>query len=309
MTAEGESSRGLGLSLVVLATALWSTSGVFINLVVSGSGISPLGLAFWRDLCTLTCLFVFVALFRRDLLRVDRRDLPWLAAMGVISIGLFHVLWVTSVMVNGVAVSTVIQCNGPVFVTIAAWLIWREPLTRYKIASIVLASVGTVLIARLYGPQELQLTTNGLLIGLGLAVTYSGLSLFGKKLAGRYSPWTVLLYIFGFATLILLPFQVIFSVPIPWPVSPGVLGYFTALVLLPTLSGFGIYNASLHYLQASVASIVATLEVPFAAIVSYIALGERLDGWQIVGAALVVSGVALLSLPQRKLQAAGAASE
>jgi DME family drug/metabolite transporter len=295
-----KSSQGLGLLLVVLATAVWSTSGIFINFIVNGSGISPWGLAFWRDLSTFVCLLAGLALFRRDLLRVNRRDLPWLGAMGAISIGLFHVLWITSVMVNGVAVSTVIQCNGPVIVTIVAWLLWREPLTRNKIAAIVLAFIGTVLISRLDGLGQAQITTTGLLIALSLAVAYSGLSLFGKKLAGDYNPWTVLVYIFGFAALTLLPFQI--GVSTPWPISPDVLGYFAAWVLLPTILGFWLYNSSLHHLQASVASIVATLEVPFAAIVSYITLGERLDGWQILGAALVVSGVILLSLPQERLQ-------
>jgi DME family drug/metabolite transporter len=293
--------------LVVLATACWSTSGTFINLIVSGSSFSPWGLAFWRDLSTFVCLLVGVALLRPGLLRVKRRDLPWLAAMGTLSTGLLHVLWVTSVMLNGVAVSTVIQCNGPAIVTIVAWLLWREPLTRHKITAIVLAFIGTVLISRLEGLGEAQITTSGLLVALSLAVAYSGLSLFGKKLAGDYSPWTVLVYIFGFAALTLLPFQI--GVAIPWPVSSTLLGYFAAWVLLPTIMGFTLYNTSLHHLQASVASIMATLEVPFAAIVSYITLGERLDGWQILGAALVVSGVILLSLPQERLQTAGVAAE
>jgi DME family drug/metabolite transporter len=300
-------SWGWGLSLVVLATLCWSTSGIFINFVIDGSGISPWGLAFWRDLGTFTCLLVGLALFRPDLLRVKRRDLPWLGAMGAFSTGLLHVLWIASVMINGVAVSTVIQCNGLALITVGAWLIWREPLTRYKITAIVLASIGTVLISRLDGLGETQITTTGLLVALALAVTYSGLSLFGKKLAGDYNPWTVLVYIFGFATLTLLPFQI--GLPIPWPVPLSVLGYFAALVLLPTTLGFGLYNTSLHHLQASVASIVATLEVPFAAIASYIVLGERLDGWQVLGAALVISGVILLSWPRQRLQVARAASE
>jgi hypothetical protein len=38
------------LSFVVLATTCWSTSGIFINWVVNGSGISAVGLAFWLDL-------------------------------------------------------------------------------------------------------------------------------------------------------------------------------------------------------------------------------------------------------------------
>ena len=295
--SEQKGSKGIGLLLVVLATACWSTSGLFISLIVTGSGISPWGLAFWRDLGTFTCLLVGMLLLgSRERLRVKRRDLPWLAAMGIISIGMFHVLWNMAVLINGVSVATVIQANAPIFVAIMAWLLWREPLTRRKIMAIVLAFIGTVLIARLDGLGATQISLFGLLIALAAAFAYGGLSLFGKKLIGHYSSWTILLYAFGFGALILLPFQI--RAPIPWPLGAQVLGWYAGLILLSTISGFGLYTAGLRHLQASVAAIVATTEVAFAAVVSYIALGERLDGWQILGAILVVGGVVLLSWPR-----------
>ena len=50
-------------------------------------------------------------------------------------------------------------------------------------------------------------------------------------------------------------------------------------------------------LHASVAAITANTEVPFAAVLAYIFLKERLDGWQVVGAALIILGVVLILLP------------
>jgi len=297
-----DKSRARGLLLVVLATAFWSTSGLFISLLANGSGISPWGLAFWRDLGTFSCLLAGMAFFRPDLLQVRRHDLPWLGAMGAISIGLFHVMWNAAVIINGVSVATVIQSNAPIFVTVMAWLLWREPLTGRKIGAIALAFVGTLLISRLDGLGETQITPTGLLLGLGAAITYGAFSLFGKRLVGNYSSWTILVYIFGFGALTLLPFQV--GTAVPWPLSLPVLGSYAGLVFLPTISGFALYTTGLRRLQASVAAIVATAEVPFAALVSYIALGERLDGWQVLGAILVIGGVILLSLPRNGRQAA-----
>ncbi len=293
-------SRFTGLAMVVAATACWSTSGILINLIVRNSGITAVGLAFWRDLGTFLVLLVGLAIVRRDLLRVNRRDLPWLAAMGAASIGVFHILWNISVTTLGASVSTVIQCNAPVFVTVLAWLIWREPLTRRKIAAIVLAVVGTIFIARLDNLGTVDITLLGVLIALGSALMYGSFSLFGKKLSGSYSSWTILVYVFGVASIVLFPFQ--FGSSSPFQASTQVVGYYLALVLVTTISGFGLYTAALRRLQASVAAITANAEVPFAAILAYLLLGERLDGLQVLGATLIIVAVVLISIPRQTLQ-------
>lgn len=289
-------SRWFGIFLVVLATAFWSTSGIFINLVSKASGVTPVGLAFWRDLGTFLVLFLGALVLRPNVLRVRRSDLPWLAAMGVFSIGLFHVMWNMNVLINGASVATVIQCNAPIFVTIMGRLLWREPLTWRKIIAVLLAILGTLLIARLDGLGGVQITLLGLAVGLIAAVAYGGFSLFGKKLSADYNAWTILVYVFGFATLALLPLQ--FGAPLPWPLGFNVLRDYAALVLLTTIAGFGLYTVALRHLQASVAAITANSEVPFAAILAYFILNERLDGWQIFGAVLVILAVVLVSLPR-----------
>lgn len=288
-------SRGLGLLLVVLATACWSTSGIFINLIIKNSQITPIGLAFWRDIGAFVCLLIGLAIFRRDLLHVNPKDLPWLLVMGAFSIGLFHVLWNISVTTIGASVSTVIQSNAPIFVTVMAWLIWKEPLTARKIVAIALAVVGTVLISRLDNFGQSDITVLGILIALAAALGYGSFSLFGKKLSAAYSSWTILVYVFGMASVVLFPFQ--FTSSSPWVEAPTVQLNYAGLVLLTTLLGFSIYTAALRRLQASVAAITANTEVPFAAILAYLFLGERLDGWQIMGAVLIVTAVILISLP------------
>jgi len=288
----------LGVLLIVLATACWSTSGMLIHFILRYADVTPWGLAFWRDLTTFLCLVVGLAVARPALLRVERRDLPWLAIMGSVGIGLMHIAWTTSIVVNGVAVSVTLQANAPIFVAVMARLFWREPLTRRKGLAIALSMVGTVLIARLDNWNGVHITSMGLALGLAAALTYGVLALLAKKLVGCYHPVTVLTYTFGFAALVLLftlPDGALFVAP-AWPT----LGYFGALVLLPTIAGFLLYTAGMRRLPVSVASIVAMTEVPFAAFLSFLTLGERLDGWQVVGAASIVAGVMLLTLPQEK---------
>jgi DME family drug/metabolite transporter len=282
-----------GYLLVLLAAALWSTSGAFIRWILAGSGFSALSLAFWRDLTTFACLLAGLAGLRREWLHVERRDLPWLAALGAISVGAFHVLWNMAVVQIGYAVATILLYSAPVFVAIVARLVWREPLTRYKVLAIVMALAGCVLVA---GPERLkavELTAGGLVLGLVTALAYSSFSLFGRPLARRYSPWTVLTYGFGFGALVLLPFQ--FAAGLPRPVPATTWLWFAALVGLATILPFGAYLASLRRLPVSVASIMAASEVAFGTFLAYVLFGEQLQGWQFLGAALVVAGVILIS--------------
>ncbi len=114
---------------MILAAFFWATSSTLINLIVRGSGISAVSLAFWRDLAMSVVLIIGVLILRPGLFKISRENLPWLIAMGVISIGLFHVLWNTSVVMFGASVATVIQSNAPIFVTVIARFVFSEPIT------------------------------------------------------------------------------------------------------------------------------------------------------------------------------------
>lgn len=290
-------SNAFGYMAVLMATACWGTSGIFVKFIVTSSGISALALAFWRDLATFTALLIGVGLLRPAWLRVQRRDLVWLVGLGSISVGTFHVLWNLGVLLNGVAVVTVQQAAMPAIVAVAAWLLWREPLTWHKVLALVLTFAGTVLVSGLDALGKIRLTMPGLLVGMGIPVTYATYNLFGKQLASRYRPPTILTYGFGFGALTLLPFQ--FLTPQPWPVPGVTCLWFAALVAISTVLPFSIYTFGLGRLPASVVSILAMTEIPIAAFYAYLLLGERLTAIQLVGAALVISGVSLLSWRRR----------
>jgi drug/metabolite transporter (DMT)-like permease len=283
---------GQGYLLVLGAAALWSTSGLFIRWSVGSGAFSALSLAFWRDLTTFVCLLVLLALLRPRWLSVQRKDLPWLAALGVVGVGTFHFLWNLSILYLGYAVATILLYASPAFVACMAWLLWREPLTRSKIVAIAMTLIGCVLVA---GGEELagvELTAGGLILGLSAALAYGSFSLLGRQPAQHYRPWTVLAYGFGFGALVLLPFQLAAG----WPgtMSGSAWLWFGGLVVIATILPFGAYLAGLHWLPVSVASILATSEVVFAALIGYLIFGEQLQTQQIVGAGLVVTGVVLI---------------
>jgi drug/metabolite transporter (DMT)-like permease len=130
------SSDLIGSLAVLLAAAMWGTSGIFVKFVAADTGISALALAFWRDVTTFAVLLICLGLLRLFLpghawLPVRRADLRWLIALGA-SLGTFHVFWNLGVFLNGASVATVQQAAMPAIVAVVAWFIWRETLTWSK---------------------------------------------------------------------------------------------------------------------------------------------------------------------------------
>jgi drug/metabolite transporter (DMT)-like permease len=290
-------SNLLGSAAVLFAAACWGTSGIFVKLLTTDGQISALALAFWRDLTTFSTLLVAIALLRPAWLRVRREDLRWLVGMGV-SLGAFHVFWNLGVFLNGAAVATVQQAAMPAIVAIAAWLIWRESLTWTKILAILMTFLGTVLVSGVGDTALVNIGVGGLLVGLGIPILYASWNLFGKRIRRTYNPVTTLTYAFGFGALVLLPFQ--FFTPQPWPIAPTAPLWFAGLILVSTILPFSIYTLALGWLPASVATILAMSEIFFVAVYAYLLLGERLTPSQILGAALVVGGVLVLSWGRRR---------
>ena len=286
----------VGSLAVLAATACWATSALFVKLILASQDVSALALAFWRDLATFVTLSVGLGILRPKWLRIKREDIGWLVGLGA-SIGIFHIFWNLAVFLNGAAVATVQQAAMPAVVAIVAWLIWRESLTGRKGLAIVLTFAGTVLVCGINVIGQADLTLPGLLVGLLLPITYAAWNLFVKKVRGTYNPFTALTYGFGFAALVLLPVQLFTPQPSGLPAS--VFLYFLGLVGISTIGGFAIYTSALGRLQASVASILAMAEIPIVGIYAILLIGERMTIDQLIGSALVVGGVLLLSWRRR----------
>lgn len=291
-----------GLPLVILATACWSTAGLFITFLVRDGGFKPLSLAFWRMLVTSACLLAYLVVRHRAQIRMRLRDAPWFVAMGVFAVATFQVAWIFAVLINGPSIATIIQCNAPIIVTVIARMVWGEALTWQKWTAIALASLGTILTAWPADTAGTHLTLAGFLVAMGSAMAYAGITLFTKRLSRDYSQWTILGFAFAFAALALLPFQ--FGAGpgslLPQLNGPRVLVTFAGFVLITTIGGYVLYATGLRRLPASVAAIAAMAEVPFASAFGYLFLGDRLSPLQVLGGAIVVSAVVLLSVrPER----------
>ena len=176
--------------------------------------LAPLTLAFWRDLFTATGLFLILLCVKPVLLRVKRRDLPFLLLYGLFGLACFNAIWAYSVAYNGASVSTVLLYTGPAFVALASRCLVRR-------AALLEQDPG-----HRPGHRRLRVGSAGVRPGLravqsrrdsdwpGVGVGFAVYSLFGKAASNRLNPWTTTAYTFAFGSFFLLltrPFDQLWS--------------------------------------------------------------------------------------------------
>jgi drug/metabolite transporter (DMT)-like permease len=298
-------TRGYAIALAAAATL--STTAIFIRFLTVRYGIPALVLAFWRDVFVCLTLLPALALLRPLLLRVPRRHLGYLVGYGLV-LAAFNALWTLSVALNGAAAATVLVYSSAAFTALLGRWVLAEPLGWGKLAAVAICLGGCVLVAGALQPAVWRANLVGIMTGVLSGLGYAAYSLMGRSASQRgLNSWTTVLYTFAFATAFLLVFNLLPDTQLPGAAARPVdffwlrddLAGWGILFLLaagPTLGGFGLYNVSLSYLPSSVANLIVTMEPAFTVVIAYLLLGERLTGRQLVGGAMIVTGVAFLRI-------------
>lgn len=274
---------------ILAAAVIWGSIGVAGRIAFS-AGVGPLETAFFRAAIAFLTIAGAVALSNRSLLRVRRDDLWLFGAFGVVSIAAFFFVYLYAISRTSVATAAILLYTAPVWVIILSRFLFHEPLSPGKILAVVLAIAGCVLVVRGYDPRSLRLNFPGVLAGLASGFTYGMYSIFGKTALRRYSPLTTLVYALGIGALALGGTAWAGgAITVAHPAAGW--GAILYLSLVTTLLAQWLYLSGLGEVEAGRASLVATFEPVVAAILGYVALGERLEGWQILGGFLILSAV------------------
>ncbi|WP_299977844.1 DMT family transporter [Desulfobacula sp.] len=282
----------VGAALVVAAAAAWGMSGIFVTIILENSNGTSVSLAFWRDTAAFVTLFLFTLLTRPQNLKIERKDLPWLVGMGFF-LGGFHIFYNESVVLNGAAVTTVMQAAMPAVVTVAAFYLWKEELTREKIGFMMIIFTGTAMASGVNIFSLEQTNTTGLIAGFTVPFFYAGWTLCGKNMVSKYGATACLAIAFGVASIMLLPLQPFTNQP--FPLNPAMGFAFCGLIAFSTFGAFTLYLLGMKYIQAGIASILVMSEILFAGVYAWFLLGERLTSVQVLGTLLVITGVVWLS--------------
>ncbi len=296
-----------GYAAAVGSALFLSMTAIFIRHLTQDYDIPALVLAYWREVMVAAALAAAFAIVKPEQLRGVRGHIGYLVGYGLV-LALFNALWTLSVSLNGAAVATVLVYSSAGFTALLGWLILKEELTLIKTLVVALSLSGCALVVNVFNPSMWGLNAAGMIAGISAGLFYALYSIMGRSASQRgLNTWTTLLYIFTFASMFMLGFNLLSGGRIPGSAArPADLlwlgnawtGWLILAVLAvgPTLMGFGLYNVSLSYLPSSTANLVMMIEPVFTAVLAYVLFGEVLTAAQLVGGAMILGAVAVLRL-------------
>ena len=225
--------------------------------------------------------------------RAERaRALPWkpLAIAGLCFAGDLGA-WHISIMYTTVANSTLEANFAPIFVTLGAWLLFRQRVSRLFLVALAVTLGGAVL---LIGPN-FALGGRALLgdaLGVLTAVFYAGYMLAIKSASARTSTASLMAVTTTVAAVALLPYGLA-TADVFMPQSAGGWLVLLGLALIPHIAGQSLIAYGFAHLPASFSSVSLLLQPVLATIYAWALLGETVGPAQMLGGMVVLAGIYL----------------
>lgn len=279
----------------LLAIGLTALTGLlFVGMTATvkhiGADVPPAQSAFLRFALGLVYVLPALPALRRMALGADDLKLFGLR-------GLVHTLgvlcWFYAMTAITLAEVTAMNYMIPVYVALGAALFLGEKLRMRRLLAIAVAVIGAMIVLR-PGFRELS---SGHLAMVGTAVFLAASYLIAKRLTGR-APASVVVAMLSIAVTIgLAPAAAMVWVPIG-------AREFAWLFATATFATAGHYTMTLAFAAApiSVSQPVTALQLVWAVTMGALIFGEPVDGFVVLGGAVIAASVIFIALREHQLQ-------
>ncbi len=246
-----QSQHWRGLVFANVAVLFFGLAGVLGKLTVLPAPLIVFGRVFFAGLVLLA-----VALFQHIPLRPKRRRDGFLLLGQGALLALHWTAFFQSINVSNVAVGLLSFSSFPLFTAMLEPLLLRQRPTRVQVAAALLILPGIYLLVPSFTFQNQ--TTLGVAWGVLAGATFALLSVTNRWLARTYPSLTISLYQDGVAAIVLLP--ALFFAPSATLWTPHTLLILLVLGVVCTALAHTLFIASMRYITAQSASLLASLE-------------------------------------------------
>src|SRR5262249_28383581 len=226
--------------------------------------------------------------------RIAGGDLRTMVLAGLL-MAFYQITFVFAINQANVTIAALVAlCTVPVLAAVLSRVLLGEAIRSSSVLALVCAIVGVALLVgfdtRDQGPNPWM----GVGLALVTALSYVLFQVCGRVLANRYHPIQTLSVFFLVAVLALLPITLAQGFVIAYPPVGWLL--FAHLGLGISVVGYALLVLGLRTTPVTIATIVSLLEPLTSTVLAWLLLGERLGALGLVGAALLLSAMAIVFL-------------
>ena len=282
----------LGILCGLGAASIWG--GMYVVSKVVLDVIPPFLLVSVRLL--LGALTLAIVLLIRGFPKLTRRQILQVLGVGFVGYGLSLSLQFLGTKLSTAANGSLVTSATPAFVLIFAWLLLRERITRLRLLSLVLATLGVVAVI---DPRSAQLDP-GLFAGnlalIGAALTWALYSVLVRKTTQSLDVLLFSLIAFLGGLPVTLPAGawewVVLDIG---EITPGVIAGILFLGIISTALAMVLWNTAFALVDASLASLTFFAQPLVGTLLGWFFLGEHITPLFLLGGLLIGLGLLVSS--------------
>ncbi|KPN90443.1 DMT family transporter [Pseudomonas nunensis] len=282
-------------------TMIWG--GTFVAGRFLADSLSPLFAASLRFLFASVALMLFLLLARVPLVQPSLRQWAQLALLGFFGIFFYNLCFFYGLHYINASRASLIVALNPAVIGLASWLLFKERLSRAKVAGIAIciAGAGMVIVSR--NPQLLAANADawiGDLLIFGCVLSWGVYSLFSKELNVTLGPVQTVTYSILLGTAMLwITSALRGELSVDALVSLGPQQWLSLMylgVLGSALAYIGYYDG-IRKIGATRSGVFIALNPLTAVILGALLLGEQLTLAMCLGGGLILAGIYLCNKP------------
>lgn len=290
-----------GTALTLMGGVFWGLAGVFGQYLFVNKEMSAKWLVSVRlVLAGLLLLSTVFAKQKTETFAVwkNKKDAFRLVMFGLLGMAFCQLTYYMAVEQSNAGTATVLQYTAPVMIMVYLSVKNKKLPTAVETTALVLALVGTFLLATHGNITSLTMSKQALLLGLASAVAMVLYNLLPGELMNKYGTFAVI----GWGMLVGGVF--LCAIIQPWHVE-GIwdrqtVGCMATVIIVGTVLSFGTYMEGVRLIGAARASLFASVEPLTATLATVLFMNVAFVKMDLAGFVCIIGAVILLSLPKKE---------
>lgn len=258
-------------------------------------GVVPSVVLFYRAAISCLVYIVWMSFKRKEIRKIDRKDIKYIIMLGIINIPLNQFLFLNAISMTTAPNVSLAYALTPAFVFVIAVVFLGERMNMLKTTGIVLAIIGAVILLSEKGFNFTSEGFKGDLLALSASFAWALYTILGKKITRKYGAI--------YATTLSMVTGFIFYIPIFFllPGENNLTADLTEMNLLGFLYlgavtsgiGYAIWYYALTKIDASKLAVFNNLQPVLTAAMAFFIFDTPITLYFISGAVTVITGVVL----------------